>query len=70
MVDYRIYVLGRDGHFARAIEFTGPNDDAALARALAEDPGFGVEVWQLGRFLGRFQTEPRTPMVREPRRSE
>lgn len=70
MVDYRIYVLGRDGHFARAIEFTGPDDEAALARAFAEDPGFGVEVWQLGRFLGRFQTTMRTPEVREPRRED
>lgn len=65
MVDYRIYVLGKDGHFARAIEFRGASDEAALARALEVDPGYGVEVWQLGRFLGRFQTPCRPPTVRE-----
>jgi hypothetical protein len=50
--DYRIFTLGKDGHFTSVREIKCGSDDEAIADARQHLDGKDVEVWQLGRFIG------------------
>ena len=54
MAEYRAYILGEDGHFLRAIEFTCPDDAAAKERARQLVDGHDVELWQGDRPVAKF----------------
>jgi hypothetical protein len=47
VLDYRVYFIGRDGHFLRAIDIQVASDQDAIARALELREGHEVEVWEL-----------------------
>jgi hypothetical protein len=55
MRDYRIYVIGRDGHFASAIPLKCADDEAAKAEAERLVDGRSIELWQLDRKIEAFQ---------------
>jgi hypothetical protein len=52
--DYRVYFIGRDGHFLRAIDIQVASDQDAIARALELREGQEVEVWERTRFVRRL----------------
>lgn len=50
MPDYRIYVVGDDGHFFSSLPLRDcPNDETALQAAKQIIDGRDVEVWHLAR---------------------
>jgi len=59
MPDYRIYIVGRDGHFQRSKALLDCVDDvAAIAAATQLIDGHDVELWHRDRKVGvlDFQT--------------
>jgi hypothetical protein len=56
MRNYRIYLLGTDGHIQFGADYPCENDDEALtcaARLLADNRG-DVEVWESTRLIARL----------------
>ena len=56
MVDYRVYVIGSDGHFVRAIQLDCPDDNAAIESAKQLIDGHDIELWQRDRRIVKFGT--------------
>lgn len=54
MAEYRVYVLGTDGHFIRSIEFLCPDDDRAKQCAKKLVVGQDIELWQGERRIERL----------------
>jgi hypothetical protein len=54
MTDYRVYVIGLDGHFLKAVELDCASDSAAIESAKRFIDGLDVEVWQGDRFIIRL----------------
>jgi hypothetical protein len=52
--DYRVYFIGRDGHFLRAIDIQVASDHDAIVRASELRKGHEVEVWERSRFVRRL----------------
>jgi hypothetical protein len=59
MADYRVYVIGSDGHFYRSVPLDCPNDAEAAERAREILDGHDVELWQLDRKVARFAHKPK-----------
>jgi hypothetical protein len=57
MGDYRVYVIGGDGHFVRAIQIDCPTDEAAVDSAKHLVDGHDIELWQLDRKIATFDAE-------------
>lgn len=57
MLEYRVYIIGKDGHFSHRYEFRCATDDDAwnLARKLLN--GHDIELWQLGRKVNAFSVK-------------
>ena len=55
MNDYRVYVIGSDGHILDRIDLVCADDDAAKERAKQLVDGRDVELWQLGRMIAQFK---------------
>jgi hypothetical protein len=53
--DYRVYVIGPDGHILERIDLVCADDDAAKERAKQLVDGHDVELWQLGRQIAEFK---------------
>jgi hypothetical protein len=49
-----VYLIGRDGHFLRAIDIQVASDQDAIARALELRDGHEVEMWERTRFVRRL----------------
>jgi hypothetical protein len=58
MSHYRAYVIGRDGHFERAVILDCTDDDAAIESAKQLVDGHDVEIWQLDRLVTRLPSKP------------
>jgi hypothetical protein len=58
MQDYRVYVIGEDGHFSRSIDLDCADDDAATAAAKQLIDGYDLELWQRDRRIARFYHKP------------
>jgi hypothetical protein len=54
MPGYRVYIIGRDGHFRSAVPLDCPNDDVAKAQADQLVDGHDVELWQRDRKIARI----------------
>ena len=54
MPDYRIYVIGTDGHFERSIQLDCPDDNAAIEAARQFIDGADIELWQRDRKIAKF----------------
>jgi hypothetical protein len=51
---YRVYLIGRDGHFIEAINLDCANDAAAIESAKQLINGHDVEVWQQDRLVTKL----------------
>jgi hypothetical protein len=58
MGTYRVYVIGLDGHFVRAIQLDCLNDKAAIETAKQLINGHHIELWQLDRIVAKFDHKP------------
>jgi hypothetical protein len=58
MSEYRVYVVGVDGHFIRAIHLDCPDDKAAIESAMQFIDGHDIELWQGERHIAKFGHEP------------
>jgi len=54
LMEYRVYVIGDDGHFIRAVHLVCSDDSAALAQAKQLVDGHDIELWQGDRKLATF----------------
>lgn len=50
---YRMYTIGRDGHFDGVAEFEAATDAVALEIAQRKADGQAHEVWDRGRLVSR-----------------
>jgi len=58
MPEYRVYVIGSDGHFIQAIGLDCPDDKAAIEAAKQFVDGHDVELWQGDRHVAKFDSKP------------
>jgi hypothetical protein len=66
-VDYRVYIVGKDGHFIGVREIQASDDAAALKKATQYVDGRDVEIWERERQIGRIsadRTIDQSPIVR------
>jgi hypothetical protein len=54
---YRAYIIGRDGHFQRAVDLNCSNDEAAIESAKQLINGHDVELWQHDRKIAKFDAK-------------
>jgi hypothetical protein len=57
MPHYRVYIVGRDGHFKDAINLDCTDDAAAVESAKQFVKGHDVEVWQEARLITKLETK-------------
>jgi hypothetical protein len=62
MSNYRVYVIGDDGHFLRAIQIDCQDDNAAIESARQFIDGHDIELWQRDRRMARFDARPKDIM--------
>jgi hypothetical protein len=55
MADYRVYIIGRDGHFQKSVPLDCADDDAAKKEAAQLFDGHDVELWERDRKIARFE---------------
>jgi hypothetical protein len=68
MSDYRVYIIGIDGHrFIKADQFMSNHPDDATAMKAAEQlvDGYDVELWDCARLVGRIAHKSRTNAIRD-----
>ena len=53
MPHYRAYVIGRDGHFEKAVDLDCSDDKAAVESAKQLVNGHDIELWQQDREVRR-----------------
>jgi hypothetical protein len=58
MTDYRVYIIGDDGHFVGAIQLDCPDDNAAIESAKQFVNGHDVELWQRDRIIAKLDRKP------------
>jgi hypothetical protein len=61
MQEYRVYIIGSDGHFVRSVELLCPNEVTAKQQAENLVDGHDVELWQADRRIATLGAS-RTPM--------
>jgi hypothetical protein len=57
MPHYRAHIIGRDGHFERAVELDCADDKAAMESAKQFVDGHDVELWQRDRKIAKFDAK-------------
>jgi hypothetical protein len=57
MADYRVYLVGEDGHFWEAIPLVCAGDAEAMEQAKRLAAGRPVELWQLDRKVAVFPAD-------------
>ena len=62
MTDYRVYIVGAEGHFCDVVPLVCEDDEQAirLAQELATDQA--VELWQLDRKVAVIPAQNKTTM--------
>jgi hypothetical protein len=55
MTDYRLYFIGRDGHFLRAVYLDCPDDGTAIETAKQHIDHNDSELWQRDRLIAKFE---------------
>ena len=68
MSDYRVYIIGIDGHrFIKVDQFKSDHPDDATAMKAAQQlvDGYDVELWDCGRLVGRIAHKSRTNAICE-----
>jgi hypothetical protein len=59
VTEYRVYVIGMDGHFQKSIPLECADDDAARREAEQLTDGHDVELWQRDRKIATFKCKPK-----------
>jgi hypothetical protein len=59
MPEYRVYLIGSDGHFYSAVPLECADDDEARERAEQLVDGHDVELWQRDRKIAKFDHKPK-----------
>jgi hypothetical protein len=54
MAHYRAYLIDRDGHHIKAVDFECADDEGARKRAEQMVDGHNVELWEHARRIARF----------------
>lgn len=54
MSNYRVYLIGADGKITSRYELDSSDDEAAIASAEKIAAGRNAELWQLARFIKKF----------------
>lgn len=54
MKEYRVYIVGSDGHFYNSLSLECADDDMAMERARQLVDEHDVELWQRDRKIARF----------------
>jgi hypothetical protein len=57
--EYRVYIVGSDGHFKEAVPLACADDDTAKRQAKQLVNGHDVELWQRDRKIATFQHKPK-----------
>jgi hypothetical protein len=57
MEEYRVYIIGPDGHVIQRIDLVCADDDAAKERARQLLNGNDIELWQFGRHVAEFRAQ-------------
>jgi len=57
MADYRVYLVGEDGHFYDAVPLVCADDAEAIEQAKRLAVGRPVELWQLDRKVAVFPAD-------------
>jgi hypothetical protein len=60
MADYRVYLVGEDGHFYEAVPLICADDGEAMELALQLAVGHDVELWQLDRKVAVIPDQNKT----------
>jgi len=55
MPEYRVYVIGEDGHFQKSIPLVCTGDDEARQHAEQLVDGHDVELWHRDRKIATFE---------------
>jgi hypothetical protein len=58
MPDYRVYTVGREGHFIGVEPLTCTDDSEAIEEAKRLVDGHDIELWRGERLVIRFKHEP------------
>jgi hypothetical protein len=58
MPEYRVYIIGSDGHFHRSVHLDCVDDEAAKEQAKQHVDGHDVELWQRDRKIATFERKP------------
>jgi hypothetical protein len=59
MSQYRVYVIGDDGHILMALDLLCADDFAAKEQALQLADGHEIELWQIDRRIAIFERAPK-----------
>lgn len=59
MPEYRAYITGADGHFAKVHAFSAADQGEAATVALSYVESFPVELWEGQRWIGTFNPSHR-----------
>jgi hypothetical protein len=54
MTHYRAYLIGRDSHYIKAVDFNCDDDEAPKKRAERMVDGQDVELWEHARRIAKF----------------
>jgi hypothetical protein len=68
MNTYRLYFIGTDGHFAKAVEYDAADDDMAIEGVVAHVDGRDMELWQRDRKVRFFPGDPTKRVAFRPGR--
>jgi hypothetical protein len=59
MPEYRVYIVGHDGHFQSSVALDCADDHAATEYAKQLVDGHDIELWQRDRKITTFQRKPK-----------
>jgi hypothetical protein len=62
MADYRVYIIGSDGRFVKAVQLDCHDDSAAIESAKQFIDGLDIELWQRDRRIARFDAARKDSM--------
>jgi hypothetical protein len=66
MQEYRVYILGPDGHVQGRHDLRCSNEAEAVKLAKQFVNGHDVELWQLDRQIETFRHTSERPILRQP----
>ena len=59
MPEYRVYVIGSDGHFQSSVALECADDNEAMEQTRQIVDGHDVELWQRARKIAKFDHKPK-----------